>query len=217
MSLAATMRALYAAGATTEVLIALVETEEARREAELSERRAKDAARKRKPPVDSTEFHGIPRNDADSAKPSPHVGERTQVVTPSLPSLRSEELKTPKEPNGSLAPKVAETSRGTRLADHWRPDDLGFAYAVQQLGPNVDPERELDRFRDYWRSIPGAKGRKLDWPGTWRNWVRNAADKLPRKASHGQPAADAKLTARHANYARAWEGSERAAGRDWKP
>jgi hypothetical protein len=30
-----------------------------------------------------------------------------------------------------------------------------------------------DRFRDYWVSVPGGKGRKLDWAATWRNWVRN--------------------------------------------
>ncbi|MGR9087307.1 MAG: hypothetical protein ACU841_09570 [Gammaproteobacteria bacterium] len=29
------------------------------------------------------------------------------------------------------------------------------------------------RFRDYWIAQPGAKGRKLDWQATWRNWVRS--------------------------------------------
>ena len=29
-----------------------------------------------------------------------------------------------------------------------------------------------ETFRDYWIAQPGAKGRKLDWFATWRNWVR---------------------------------------------
>jgi hypothetical protein len=37
-----------------------------------------------------------------------HAGERSQVVTPSLPSLRSEELKPPVSPNGLTAPKGSE-------------------------------------------------------------------------------------------------------------
>jgi hypothetical protein len=27
-------------------------------------------------------------------------------------------------------------------------------------------------FGDYWRAVVGAKGRKADWLGTWRNWCR---------------------------------------------
>lgn len=42
-------------------------------------------------------------------------------------------------------------------------------------------------FFDYWIAQPGAKGRKLDWSATWRNWVRN--EKLQRvpRASPGVP------------------------------
>ena len=42
--------------------------------------------------------------------------------------------------------------------------------------PNVDPEREQEVFRDYWLAVPGQKGCKLDWPATWRNWIRRAAE-----------------------------------------
>jgi hypothetical protein len=31
-----------------------------------------------------------------------------------------------------------------------------------------------EQFVDYWTSVPGAKGRKLDWAATWRNWMRKA-------------------------------------------
>ena len=29
-----------------------------------------------------------------------------------------------------------------------------------------------EEFVDYWGDVAGAKGVKLDWLGTWRNWVR---------------------------------------------
>lgn len=33
---------------------------------------------------------------------------------------------------------------------------------------------EAEKFADYWHGVAGAKGRKADWPATWRNWCRNA-------------------------------------------
>ena len=32
------------------------------------------------------------------------------------------------------------------------------------------------RFVDYWRGIPGQRGTKLNWAGTWRNWLRRSFD-----------------------------------------
>jgi hypothetical protein len=40
-------------------------------------------------------------------------------------------------------------------------------------------ERTFEKFCDYWRAIPGAKGRKIDWDATWRNWCRNDKDARP--------------------------------------
>jgi hypothetical protein len=36
-------------------------------------------------------------------------------------------------------------------------------------------------FCDYWRSVPGAKGRKLDWVATWRNWMRKEHNERARR------------------------------------
>jgi hypothetical protein len=174
-------------------------------------RKAKDRDRKRKS-EDSAEIHGNPRKSTEEpAAPLTCA----QVVTPSS-SLRSEEKDPPVTSIEVTAPKGANTTRGTRLPENWTPDEDGWTYAANTLGLNVDPANELDRFRDYWRAVPGAKGRKTDWPATWRNWVRRAAETLPRKA-HERPYADAKLAARQANMARAAEGALRvveAARRD---
>ncbi|UVK61379.1 helix-turn-helix DNA binding domain protein [Microbacterium phage Gingerbug] len=46
-------------------------------------------------------------------------------------------------------------------------------------GKGFDPawaREQTERFVDYWRGIPGQRGTKLDWPGTWRNWLRRSWD-----------------------------------------
>lgn len=61
------------------------------------------------------------------------------------------------------------TASASRLPDDFAPD-LDFA---EQQGI-TDSLLESAKFRDYWIAQPGAKGRKLDWQATWRNWCRNA-------------------------------------------
>jgi hypothetical protein len=41
--------------------------------------------------------------------------------------------------------------------------------------------REAAKFPDYWAGISGAKGVKLDWSATWRNWIRTAAQRTQQK------------------------------------
>lgn len=141
--------------------------------------------------------------------------ERAQVVNPSS-SLRSEG-NPPVKPNGLTAPKGAETERGTRLPEGWTPDEDGWRYAAEALGPNINPARELDRFRDYWRAVPGAKGRKASWPATWRNWCRNAADRLPKPRLVHDRSTDDKLSRKQANLSRAFDASHRVAGYRGEP
>ena len=45
----------------------------------------------------------------------------------------------------------------------------------------LDAEEIFDEFRDYWISVPGRKGFKLDWEATWRTWLRR---QKPRESSH---------------------------------
>lgn len=39
---------------------------------------------------------------------------------------------------------------------------------------------ESDQFRDYWLSVPGSKGTKLDWTRTWQVWMRKAQQDAER-------------------------------------
>lgn len=77
-------------------------------------------------------------------------------------------------------PSVARAgARGERLPEGWHPTPEPAL--VQRLGGQEQAAREFERFTDYWRAQPGAKGRKADWQATWRNWLRKAADDRPRQ------------------------------------
>lgn len=71
------------------------------------------------------------------------------------------------------APVKRETA--TRLPEGWRPLPAEWTMGVTALGPER-AAAELEKFTDYWRAVPGAKGRKLDWPATFRNWIRRASE-----------------------------------------
>lgn len=74
-------------------------------------------------------------------------------------------------------PKGSSKKRGCRLPPDFMPDQ---SWAVGQgLSPS-QAQVEADKFRDYWNGKAGASAIKLDWPGTWRNWVRSAVERLPR-------------------------------------
>lgn len=74
-------------------------------------------------------------------------------------------------------PKRAK--RGTRLDPDWQPDERDRKSAVELLGTDDRVDWEAAKFRDYWLAKAGAGGTKLDWSGTWRNWCRSAAERLP--------------------------------------
>lgn len=90
----------------------------------------------------------------------------------------------PKEPP-ALIPGAARTARATRVPDDFEPTDEMRAWFVREriAEAGVNGLTEHERFMDYWRAQPGVKGRKVDWPATWRNWMRTAADRASRRVS----------------------------------
>lgn len=92
------------------------------------------------------------------------------------------------EPSGTVkeptAKADARSARGTRLPDGWVPSTDLMAFALGRMSPD-EANEELDKFRDHWKSASGAKGVKLDWDATFRNWIRNA--KRKPGANHATP------------------------------
>ncbi|OCP36749.1 YdaU family protein [Ensifer sp. LC163] len=77
-------------------------------------------------------------------------------------------------------PVGSSKKRGSRLSADFKPD-LEFAASI-----GVDHSRaliEFDKFRDYWTAKAGKDAVKLDWPATWRNWIRNARTSGPSSRS----------------------------------
>lgn len=69
--------------------------------------------------------------------------------------------------------KKEKSARGTRLPENWQPSDKNLLDARQLGLSEAEINFEADKFRDYWVPMPGQRGVKLDWDGTWRNWCRN--------------------------------------------
>jgi hypothetical protein len=70
-------------------------------------------------------------------------------------------------------PLLEPLQKSSRLPEDWQPREEDFLLMKEHF-PSLDLKLETHAFRDYWRSVAGAKGRKSDWDATWRNWIRNS-------------------------------------------
>ena len=68
--------------------------------------------------------------------------------------------------------KVSFKKTGSRISDDFVPSEESHEFCASQR-PDLIFTDTLEGFRDYWKSAAGAKGLKLDWNATFRNWVRN--------------------------------------------
>jgi hypothetical protein len=136
------------------------------------------------PPPNTSENGSQDPSEQDYARVQ-GTGERYLAV-PGLP-----EPLFPDTPNSLAVPR--DRRQGHRLPDDFALDDDMRDWA-RQKAPHVDPDRETERFCDYWRAKPGRDGRKLDWRLTWNNWMRNAQDRQgPRDRPSRQQATDAQF------------------------
>ena len=120
-------------------------------------------------------------------------GVKTRTPSPSAsPSPPKETLPTPlKENNPSpplTPPPARPTERGTRLPSPWVLPDEWVAWCREQWPtmPDAFIVRQSSEFADYWHSLPGSKGRKVDWLATWRRWIREAVDRQRERGARGQ-------------------------------
>lgn len=97
------------------------------------------------------------------------------TVSPTPVAMAPESSTTLTEPPGDSHASRSE-ARGTRLAPDWRPGPAERAYAHDR---GLDPDLLAEEFRTYWCAVPGARGRKLDWPATFRNRCLQRAGRAP--------------------------------------
>lgn len=150
---------------------------------------AEDWAGERIPPISEVEdprqdVEGDPRSDGEGFPSKETCSSETPIV------------------KGTARPKTA-----TRIPDDFPvTEHMKDWFAAEKLHEAIaNPRAEHEKFCDYWRSIPGARGRKLDWFATWRNWMRTAAERAPRRPGTAlaptsgapyQPAANSTTNAR---------------------
>jgi len=89
----------------------------------------------------------------------------------------AQETETETETETEEKRESARSPRGSRLPADF-PTDAEIALCRQER-PDLDADLVAAKFRDYWCAVPGAKGRKLDWPATWRNFVRSEFSRAP--------------------------------------
>jgi uncharacterized protein YdaU (DUF1376 family) len=92
--------------------------------------------------------------------------EITQTVSTNNPQIT---LTTNHKPLTSIG--VAKATKGTRFDLVAIPEE--WALFCKKERSDLNPTVVFDGFKDYWVSVAGAKGVKLDWTATWRNWIRN--------------------------------------------
>lgn len=95
-----------------------------------------------------------------------------------------------------------ERKKGSRLLSGARVSDENRASAIECGCPPDRVDAVWTEFVDYWSDIPGQKGCKLTWSGTWRNWVKRLFGKSGNGhgiINHRTDSAAGRATAREAN------------------
>ena len=131
----------------------------------------------------------VPKTAGNSPK---NGGKQSQKrdTEPSEPSVNKEQYQQRDNDDGPATRSVRDGRRGTRLPDGWQPSEAVREWARSEF-PNVDVATVLPEFADYWRSVPGHRGCKLDWDATFRNRVRYiAARQRKHHGSHRESAAE---------------------------
>lgn len=150
------------------------EIEASREKAERNREVGKLGGRPRKSFGDvETEMKPTGNPDGFQEKPK-----RNPSQEPIANSQEPEEEREVTSPPSSRA-RAGRSPTGSRIPAGFPTEtELGWASAER---PDLDAMRVAATFRDHWTAKPGKDGRKLDWPATWRNWVRS--ERPPARAA----------------------------------
>lgn len=112
----------------------------------------------------------------------------TPAVTPGFTPNDGQGLAEPTTTTTATSSKEDRSTakRGARIPEDFKITDEMRKWATAEA-PLVDLDKKLNEWVDYWRGVPGAKGVKLDWVGTWRNGMRKQQEFAERDAVKSQP------------------------------
>ena len=126
-------------------------------------------------------------------------GDRQGVVQELDPKSKEEKTKEENQIDleGACAPaQVSKPPKATRWKEESSVPEDWQQWARDKF-PHLDVAEEAEGFVDYWTSKP-TQATKLNWPGTWRNWIRKAATQQRGKQNaKSQRTARPTTTGRH--------------------
>src|SRR5205807_2323642 len=88
-----------------------------------------------------------------------------------------------KSQNQNLGATAPKPQRGTRIPKDFQVTGDHRAFAAEH--GYVNPDTEVQTFKDYWTAKPGTGALKLDWDATFRVWLSKA-----EKYRNGGPRTD---------------------------
>lgn len=130
-------------------------------------------------------------NDVPSSDGNPERDSRNEILGTTFherdsmntatenPEPRSTEPSFNRPKKISSSKRSSPRTRGTRIPDDFAVTPEMRDWAKEHV-PELAGQRETEKFINYWRAKAGAGASKLDWVATWRNWMLNAADRLPQ-------------------------------------
>lgn len=141
----------------------------------LADRRARDAARQARKRERDKSHTVTPGHVTHVTSRDCHTSETDPKTDPKTEAIPEGEHAAPAAPPPPVKAKAA--ARGSRIPEGFTPSEATLA-ALRAEGIAA-PAAALASFRDYWAGVPGQRGVKLDWEGTYRNWVRRDATRAP--------------------------------------
>lgn len=149
-----------------------LEHQESREQVESRKARKSAAARKRwekkRAPEDASSNAGCITGSSANNYAEEEEEEEIEVLRTSIPPV---------------VPPSTSTARGSRLPEGWEPSENLVAW-TRTNAPAAATNTEVERFRDYWTAQPGARGRKVSWDATWRNWARRRQDDATQRSGY---------------------------------
>ena len=145
--------------------------------------KGKDGYRQCRIDFEIKEYH----SQADKNRTNGKLGGRPKKTQSVISGNPDESQNNPNHEPITNNQKPSKTAtRGARLPANWKPD-AELAEWSKTERPDLDLRKVFAEFTDYWNSVAGGKGVKLDWDATWRNWVRS---QKVEKQSFAQQSAD---------------------------
>lgn len=96
----------------------------------------------------------------------------------------------PPEPAKPKTVRPAPKPRSSRIAEDFAVNDAMRQWADEAGYTPHFVTYETEKFRDYYASSPKTY---LDWPATWRNWLRRSAESNPQAVNRNAPPSPANV------------------------